>query len=66
MEGGGWDDGGRSNPVPYYASTDGYSMLRNTYAPGMYAFRQRLTLRHDEVRLDALYFVGDLRRSLDL
>eukprot|EP00049_Salpingoeca_infusionum_P025939 m.22768 g.22768 ORF g.22768 m.22768 type:complete len:946 (-) comp8417_c0_seq1:151-2988(-) len=65
-EGGGWKAGGRPNPVPYYASLSGYSVLRNTYSTGQYNFLFPTTSRHDEARLDAFYFFGDLPRTLDL
>lgn len=34
----GWDEGQVSNPVPFYMSTKGYGVFRNTFAPGKYAF----------------------------
>lgn len=34
----GWDDGQVSNPAPFYMSTKGYGVFRNTFAPGKYAF----------------------------
>ncbi len=34
----GWDDGQVSNPAPFYMSTRGYGVFRNTFAPGKYSF----------------------------
>jgi hypothetical protein len=67
MEGGGWDAGGRANPAPFYTTTAGLGVLRNTYATGRYDFFAPSTLRHEEARFDAWVFVGPaLPRVLDL
>lgn len=34
----GWDEGQASNPVPFYMSTKGYGVYRNTFSPGKYNF----------------------------
>ena len=34
----GWDENQASNPVPFYMSTKGYGVFRNTFSPGHYAF----------------------------
>ncbi|MFE3454869.1 TIM-barrel domain-containing protein [Nonomuraea sp. NPDC059194] len=64
-----WDDGGNPNAAPYYASTAGYGVLRNTFAPGGYAFSSPVTTTHEEQRFDAYYFVApkalDLKTPLD-
>ncbi|MGX7826107.1 NPCBM/NEW2 domain-containing protein [Actinokineospora sp. 24-640] len=60
-----WDDGGNPNASPYYMSTAGYGVLRNTFAPGRYAFTDPVATTHDERRFDAYFFVGDLKTSLD-
>ncbi|GGS31860.1 NPCBM/NEW2 domain-containing protein [Actinokineospora fastidiosa] len=60
-----WDDGGNPNASPYYMSTAGYGVLRNTFAPGRYAFTEPVRTTHDERRFDAYFFVGDLKTSLD-
>ena len=57
-KGGGWDDGGRANPAPFYMSSAGYGVLRNTYDAGLYDFRDTLLLTHNENRFDAIYFYG--------
>jgi hypothetical protein len=54
----GWNDGATPNPAPFYMSTAGYGVLRNTMAPGKYDFLALLALSHDEARFDAYYFVG--------
>ncbi len=53
-----WEEGGAPNPAPFYMSTNGYGALRNTYAPGEYAFTDTLKLRHTEARFDCYYFAG--------
>ena len=57
---GGWDEGDRSNPAPFYLSSRGYGVLRNTWTPGSYDFRSEdyLVARHQENRFDAYYFTG--------
>ena len=39
-------------------STNGYGALRNTYAPGEYAFNDTVKLSHSEARFDCYYFAG--------
>ena len=56
-----WDDGGHPNSAPFYVSTAGYGVLRNTLAPGSYSFAAPVTTSHEEHRFDAYYFVGDLK-----
>ncbi|GAA1688512.1 hypothetical protein GCM10009745_36790 [Kribbella yunnanensis] len=60
-----WEDGGNPNASPYYMSTAGYGVLRNTFDPGSYSFGSPVTATHDEKRFDAYYFIGDLKTSLD-
>ncbi|WP_375089293.1 discoidin domain-containing protein [Peribacillus sp. RS7] len=57
--GGGWDAGAASSPVPFYLSTEGYGVMRNTFKPGVYNFSKTATFSHDEKRFDAYYFVED-------
>ena len=54
-----WEDGGNPNASPYYMSTAGYGVLRNTFDPGSYSFTSPVVTTHDEKRFDAYYFVGD-------
>lgn len=58
---GGWEENDRPSPAPFYMSTAGYGVLRNTWADGSYDFRSSdyLTSTHKENRFDAYYFVGD-------
>ncbi|MFD3422160.1 NPCBM/NEW2 domain-containing protein [Streptomyces decoyicus] len=53
-----WDDGGHPNSVPFYLSSAGYGVFRNTYAPNTYAYGQPVTTRAKERRFDAYYFAG--------
>lgn len=59
-----WEDGGAPNPAPFYMSTQGYGVLRNTYAPGKYAFLDTLMLEHAEPRFDAWYFTGSTLKEI--
>ncbi|GAA0409921.1 hypothetical protein GCM10010357_33740 [Streptomyces luteireticuli] len=53
-----WDDGGHPNSVPFYLSSAGYGVYRNTYAPNTYAFDDPVTASARERRFDAYYFAG--------
>jgi alpha-glucosidase len=65
-KGNGWDDGGRANPVPFYLSTAGYGVFRNTFDIGLYSFKDTLAFSHNEDRFDAFYFYGpSLKKILD-
>ncbi|MED4207353.1 discoidin domain-containing protein [Neobacillus mesonae] len=57
--GGGWDAGAASSPVPFYLSTEGYGVMRNTFKPGVYDFAKTATFTHNEDRFDAYYFVDN-------
>jgi len=59
-----WEDGGAPNPAPFYMSTNGYGALRNTYAPGEYAFTDTLKLQHTEARFDCYYFAGESLKDI--
>jgi hypothetical protein len=62
----GWNDGATPNPAPFYMSTNGYGVFRNTMTPGKYDFLAPLALSHDEPRFDAYYFYGpSLKQILD-
>jgi len=63
-KGGGWNDGGRANPAPFYMSTAGYGVLRNTFDAGLYSFKDTLKLSHDENRFDAFYFYGPSLKAI--
>ncbi|MGW1000258.1 NPCBM/NEW2 domain-containing protein [Streptomyces sp. NPDC002520] len=53
-----WNDGGHPNSVPFYLSTAGYGVFRNTYAPNTYTFGEPVTAAAREQRFDAYYFTG--------
>ncbi|MDG4858611.1 glycoside hydrolase family 31 protein [Streptomyces sp. T-3] len=53
-----WEDGGHPNSVPFYLSSAGYGVYRNTYAPNTYAFQEPVTASAKEQRFDAYYFAG--------
>ena len=59
----GWTDGKVSSPNPFYWSTNGYGVVRNTFKPGKYDFGNttegKVTTTHNENRFDAYFFVGD-------
>ncbi|GAA1080408.1 TIM-barrel domain-containing protein [Kitasatospora arboriphila] len=54
-----WTENSNASPAPFYMSTNGYGVMRNTWAPGSYGFGSPTTLAHDEKRFDAWYFAGD-------
>ncbi|MBE6469382.1 MAG: hypothetical protein E7001_05415 [Coriobacteriaceae bacterium] len=58
-----WVDGGVASPNPFYWSSKGYGVLRNTFADGSYDFGETkgdtTTALHKENELDAYYFVAD-------
>ncbi|GAA2742761.1 TIM-barrel domain-containing protein [Kitasatospora cinereorecta] len=56
-----WNEGGYNNSQPFYVSTAGYGVFRNTFAPGVYDFGSPVRTGQQERRLDAYYFTGDLK-----
>lgn len=57
-----WTDGHVSSPNPFYWSTAGYGVLRNTFAQGSYNFGNGIKdvkTTHNEAEFDAYYFVSD-------
>ncbi|WP_338694746.1 NPCBM/NEW2 domain-containing protein [Streptomyces sp. Q6] len=58
-----WDDGGHPNSVPFYLSSAGYGVFRNTFAPNTYTFGEPVTAAAEERRFDAYYFAGSGRDS---
>ena len=58
-----WVDKSVTSPNPFYWSTDGYGVVRNTWKPGEYDFGSNdgnvVTTTHNEKRFDAYYFVDD-------
>lgn len=60
-----WDDEGNPNAVPYYMSSRGYGVLRDTFDRGSYDFGDEPSTTHEEKRFDAVYFAGDYKGALD-
>lgn len=58
-----WMDGGVASPNPFYYTTGGYGVLRNTFSDGVYDFgeteKQYVTALHREQHFSAYYFVTD-------
>lgn len=63
-----WVDGGVASPNPYYWSTNGYGILRNTFYEGEYDFGSSqpgvVQTKHSENRFDAYVFVADTPTKL--
>ncbi|MER5928878.1 TIM-barrel domain-containing protein [Streptomyces sp. NPDC002054] len=61
-----WRENDNASPAPFYMSTNGYGVMRNTWAPGSYGFHAPSALTHNESRFDAWYFTGtSLKGVLD-
>jgi alpha-glucosidase (family GH31 glycosyl hydrolase) len=60
-----WNEGDNASPAPFYMSTNGYGVVRNTWTPGSYAFGPTVQTTHNENRFDAVYFAGGLKDVLD-
>ncbi|WP_327271705.1 DUF5110 domain-containing protein [Streptomyces sp. NBC_01224] len=56
-----WNEGGYNNSQPFYISTAGYGVFRNTMTPGIYDFNSPVRTGQQERRLDAYYFTGDTK-----
>ncbi|MFJ4677469.1 TIM-barrel domain-containing protein [Kitasatospora sp. NPDC088783] len=54
-----WTENSNASPAPFYMSTNGYGVMRNTWAPGSYDFGAPTRLTHNEQRFDAWYFAGN-------
>ena len=59
-----WRENNNASPAPFYLSTAGYGVMRNTWAPGSYSFTSPVTTRHDENRFDAYYFAGESLKNV--
>ncbi|QIK69254.1 DUF5110 domain-containing protein [Erysipelothrix sp. HDW6C] len=63
-----WVDGGVASPNPFYWTTKGYGIVRNTFKPGEYDFGKTspgvVSATHNEARYDAYIFVGDNPEAL--
>ena len=58
-----WVDGCVSSPTPFYYTTEGYGVLRNTFQTGVYDFgranEDTVKATHSDGEFDAYYFVSD-------
>lgn len=58
-----WTDGGVASPNPFYWSSNGYGVMRNTFSAGSYEFGSTeegtVKASHGENEFDAYYFVTD-------
>lgn len=65
-----WVDGGVASPNPFYWSTEGYGVMRNTFAQGSYDFGNTeagtVKTTHSEREFDAYYFVSDAETKSEL
>lgn len=63
-----WVDGGVASPNPFYYTTNGYGVLRNTFKPGVYDFgskhQDQVVTTHEDNRFDAYYFVGSTPKDI--
>ncbi|WP_329126211.1 glycoside hydrolase family 31 protein [Streptomyces sp. NBC_01465] len=59
-----WNEGGYNNSQPFYISTAGYGVFRNTMTPGVYDFGPHVRTGQQERRLDAYYFTGDTKKVI--
>ncbi|PZC70742.1 hypothetical protein B5X24_HaOG214957 [Helicoverpa armigera] len=57
-----WVDGGVTSPNPFYWSTYGYGILRNTWQPGVYDFGSKdpsvIETTHQGEDFDAFFFIN--------
>ena len=63
MDKGGWEDGQNASPAPFYWSTKGYGVLRNTFQNGSYDFGKAdagtVSTSQEEKEFDAYYFLSE-------
>lgn len=61
-----WVDGTVTSPNPFYWSTKGYGVVRNTWKPGAYDFtsNEAITTTHNEERFDAYFFVDPTAETI--
>ncbi|WP_410169487.1 TIM-barrel domain-containing protein, partial [Actinacidiphila rubida] len=59
-----WNEGGWNNSQPFYLSSAGYGVFRDTFTPGVYTFGSPVTTGQQEQRLDAYYFLGDAKQVI--
>ena len=65
-----WTDGGVSSPSPFYYTSNGYGVLRNTWQDGKYDFGSTtegvVTATHNENEYDAYIFVSASENGSDV
>ncbi|HEM3701925.1 TPA: discoidin domain-containing protein [Streptococcus suis] len=63
-----WVDGGVASPSPFYWSTNGYGVLRNTFQRGFYDFgteqADQVETKHLEGRFDSYFFINSSPTAL--
>lgn len=63
-----WVDGGVTSPSPFYWSSSGYGVLRNTWQSGYYDFGSLIpdvvATVHKESHIDAFYFISSKPRHI--
>lgn len=63
-----WLDGGVASPNPFFWSTNGYGILRNTFSKGYYDFGKNennaIALSHEGDLFDAYYMINDTPAKL--
>ncbi|WP_083976598.1 glycoside hydrolase family 31 protein [Kitasatospora azatica] len=53
-----WNEGGYNNSQPFYLSSAGYGVFRNTFAPGVYDFGDRVHTSAQERRFDGYFMTS--------
>ncbi|MBQ8857232.1 MAG: discoidin domain-containing protein, partial [Lachnospiraceae bacterium] len=65
-----WVDGGVASPNPFYYTSEGYGVLRNTFLNGKYHFGSTkdgvVEAVHNENEFDAYYFLSDGESSTEV
>lgn len=59
-----WGVGSVPNPAPFFMSTAGYGMFRNTFSPGQYDFYSTVNLQHEDRNFDSYYFTGNTLKDI--
>lgn len=63
-----WNDGGVTSPNPFFWSTYGYGILRNTWQKGVYDFSYKsnnsIQTTHDGEDFDAYFFINSLPKNI--
>ncbi|MFE9423913.1 TIM-barrel domain-containing protein [Kitasatospora sp. NPDC006697] len=53
-----WNEGGYNNSQPFYLSSNGYGVLRDTFAPGVYSFGDPVRTSAQEHRFDGWFMAS--------